>query len=118
MAELHFITDNAEETADAFIAITSGDSICGELEEHGGVIGQILDNEGGPLSWYLALSDRNQPGGSALLTISWEEEHLPPSRVMEKVFGVFDSKSIEVLYQGTSKFDIEDYPTWAELIES
>lgn len=117
MAELHFTTDNAEETADALIALTSGDSICGELEEHGGVMGQIIDNEGGPLSWYLALSDRKDPGGQALLVIAWDEKHLPSPKIMKRIFGVFDMKNLEVLYKGTAKFDIENYPTWSELID-
>lgn len=117
MAELHFITDNAEETADAFIALTDGDSVCGELEEHGGVMGQLTGRSGGPLSWYLGLSNRINPDGQALLALSWNDAHPPCPEIMELVFGVFDIDNVEVLYKGTRKFDIENYPSWAELIE-
>lgn len=116
MSELHFVTDNAEETAYALIELSQGDALCGELEDHGGVLGQITDGIGGPLSWYLALTDRSSATGQALLTIMWDDDKTPSPGLMKRVFGVFDRRQIAAVYQGTSKFNIEDYPSWSELL--
>lgn len=109
MVEMHFQVANAEEAAYAFLSITNGESICGELEDHGGIMGAVEQ-----LSWYVALIQPSEITGAGILSLLYEDTTPPSATVMRVVFKLLDEQGIKAI--SIPKPTPQEYPELYEAL--
>lgn len=115
MVELYFTVTNTETTAYALVNITNGDHICGELEDHAGLMGIIKSGLNRYVSWYLALIEPQDIAGPGVLVLVYEQDQLPGPKEMAQIFDVLDLPQINA--QSVDKPSPEDYPSLYERLE-
>lgn len=107
MKSLWFKVDNAEILTDSLLHLTIGASVCGGLEEHGGIMGVIYDSDGSRVAWYVALINHQDPSGPAFAKFEYDPEQKPHPETMRKIFDALDTTEAEI----SSRPNEDDYPS-------
>lgn len=111
MTALWFKIENSENLCYELAEVTHHETICGGLEEHGGLMG-VMSDHSGRLYWYLALINPFDISGPGLLKLEYNLPN-PSPQVMRRVFAILDRCLAETIEQPKS----EDYPTLTETLE-